>query len=184
MENPEDPSSILGTSTDALACFPAGQGIFTSGAPHRNSGCRRAKSPRSDRCNIGCMTEAIERVIADLQRYTEAGERLAQQLHQLAVLNAEDVERLRAGMSLTDSCEITNSSDRSRGLTRIMAEFEESRRVIRASTVLGLLDEGRTTSEIGQVFGVSRQLANRLVKDARALYGEPSGAPSEQAEPV
>jgi len=28
MEKPEDPSSILGTSTDALACFPAGQGIF------------------------------------------------------------------------------------------------------------------------------------------------------------
>ena len=130
------------------------------------------------------MTEAIERVIADLQRYSEAGQRLADQLHELARLNAEDVERLRTGVSMTESCELTNSSGRSRGLTRIMAEFEESRRVIRASTVLGLLEEGRTTSEIGQVFGVSRQLANRLVKDARALYGDPSQAPTEQAEPV
>jgi len=129
------------------------------------------------------MTEAIERVIVDLQRYSEAGQRLAEQLHQLARLNAEDVERLRAGVSMTEACQLTNSSDRSRGLTRIMAEFEESRRVIRASTVLGLLEEGRTTSEIGQVFGVSRQLANRLVKDARALYGDPAGAPMEQTEP-
>ena len=169
--------------TDALACFPAGQGIFTSGAWRRYTGCKRTKSPRSDRCNIRCMTEAIERVIVDLQRYSEAGQRLAEQLHQLARLNAEDVERLRAGVSMTEACQLTNSSDRSRGLTRIMAEFEESRRVIRASTVIGLLEEGRTTSEIGQVFGVSRQLANRLVKDARALYGDPAGAPMEQTEP-
>jgi hypothetical protein len=130
------------------------------------------------------MDEAIERVIADVQRYTEAGERLAERLHQQAVWNAEDIERLRSGVSMSESCQTTNSADRSRALTRIMAEFEESRRVIRASSVLGLLEEGRTTSEIGQVFGVSRQLANRLVKDARTLYGNPSRAPTEQAEPV
>ena len=57
-------------------------------------------------------------------------------------------------------------------MTRLLAEFEESRRAIRSSTVLGLLEEGLTITEIGDVFGVSRQLANRLVKDARTMYGE------------
>lgn len=118
------------------------------------------------------MDDAIERVIADVRRYSEAGERLAERLHQHTRWNEEDIERLRAGTSLTESCHATGSAQRSRDLTRILAEFEESRRAIRSSTVLALLDEGMTISEIAQVFGVSRQLGNRLVKDARMTYGE------------
>jgi hypothetical protein len=117
------------------------------------------------------MSEAIDRVIADVNRYSEAGERLAARLHQHTAWNNEDIERLRSGMSVTESCRVTGSADRSRTLTRIMAEFEESRRAIRSSTVLALIEEGMTISEIGVVFGVSRQLANRLVRDARATIG-------------
>ena len=120
------------------------------------------------------MDEAVERVIADVHRYTEAGERLAARLHEHSRWNEADIERLRSGMTLTESCNHTASADRSRNLTRIMAEFEEARRAIRASSVLLLLDEGRTISEIGTIFGVSRQLANRLVRDARLHYGETS----------
>jgi len=122
------------------------------------------------------VDDAIARVIADVQRYAAAGERLAERLHQHTRLSDDDIERLRAGASLTESCGATDTAQRSRDLTRIMAEFEESRRAIRSSTVLALLDEGMTISEIGQVFGVSRQLANRLVRDARVLYGDtPAG---------
>jgi hypothetical protein len=125
------------------------------------------------------MSDAIERVIADVHRYTEAGERLAARLHQHSAWNAEDIERLRSGMTLTESCQATNSAERSRNLTRILAEFEESRRAIRASSVLALLDERMSITEISVVFGVSRQLANRLVKDARAMYAElPAGEPA------
>ncbi len=118
------------------------------------------------------MHDAIERVIADVQRYSDAGERLAEHLHAQSQWNGNDIASLRSGVSLTESCRITDSADRSRTMTRLLAEFEESRRAIRSSTVLGLLDEGRTVTEIGRVFGVSRQLANRLVNDARAMYGE------------
>ena len=118
------------------------------------------------------MDDAIERVIADVRRYTEAGERLAERLHQHSRWNEEDIERLRSGASLRESCRATDSAQRSRDLTRILAEFEESRRAIRASTVLALLEEGMTINEIAQVFGVSRQLANRLVKDARMAVGQ------------
>ena len=49
-----------------------------------------------------------------------------------------------------------------------MAEFEESRRAIRSSVVAAALAEGATVTEIGEIFGVSRQLANRFVKELRA----------------
>ena len=118
------------------------------------------------------MNDAIERVIADAQRYSDAGERLAEHLLQQSRWSLGDVERLRSGVPLRESCQCTDSADRSRTMTRLLAEFEESRRAIRSSTVLGLLEEGLTITEIGQVFGVSRQLANRLVKVAWAMYGE------------
>ncbi|HEY5110453.1 MAG TPA: hypothetical protein VII96_12675 [Acidimicrobiales bacterium] len=120
------------------------------------------------------MSGAIERIIADVQRYSVACERLAERLLEQSQWNLDDVERLRSGVSLIESCRETGSADRSRSMTRLLAEFEESRRAIRSATVLGLLEGGLSITEIGQVFGVSRQLANRLVKDARAMYGEAS----------
>ena len=120
------------------------------------------------------MSDAIERVIDDVQRYSEAGERLAEHLIRQSTWSADDIARLRSGVSLLDSCQSTDSADRSRTMTRLLAEFEESRRAIRSSSVLGLLDEGLTVSEIGRIFGVSRQLANRLVKGARARIDETS----------
>ena len=107
--------------------------------PHHgfgNTSCTLWRNCRSDPRNICCVDDAIERVIADVRRYTEAGERLAERLHQHTRWNEEDIERLRTGTSLTESCQVTGSAQRSRDLTRILAEFEESRRVIRSSTVM------------------------------------------------
>ena len=114
------------------------------------------------------MDEAIERVIADVYHYTEAGERLIERLQTQSRWNLEDIERLRRGASLLSAIEATDSADRSRGLTRIMAEFEESRRAIRSSVVAAALAEGATVTQISEIFGVSRQLANRFVKDCRS----------------
>jgi len=113
------------------------------------------------------MDEAIERVIGDVYHYTEAGERLIERLQLQNRWNLEDIERLRTGVSLTSAIEATDSASRSRDLTRIMAEFEESRRAIRSSVVAAALAEGATVTQISEIFGVSRQLANRFVKDCR-----------------
>lgn len=126
--------------------------------------------------NIAGVSEAIERVIGDVQRYSEAGERLAEHLVQQSAWSSDDIARLRSGVSLLESCQRTDSADRSRTMTRLLAEFEESRRAIRSSSVLGLIEEGLTVTEIAKVFGVSRQLANRLVKDARTKSGEAATA--------
>ena len=165
------PPSGVDTVPDALACFPAGRGIFSFPGQLRTIGytsCTVATNCRSHPRNMCCVPDNIDRVIVDIERFSEAAERLAERLLQQAAWSAEDIERLRAGMSLTETCGLTNSSDRSRTMTRDMAEFEASRRAIRSSTVLALLDEGTSVTGIGKVFGVSRQLANRLVKDARA----------------
>jgi len=122
------------------------------------------------------MNQSIERVIEHVERYTRAGDHLIERLQAQRAWNLEDIERLRNGITLARSCEDTRSAERSRSLTRILSEFEQSRREIRAAVVAAALQEGMTISEIADIFGVSRQLANRFVKDARAIV--------DQAEPV
>ena len=144
------------------------------GAEYDRRWLRRSHAVPTVPVGLGTMcsvSDAIERVIADSCRYSEAGEVLASRLHEQHRWSLDDIERLRSGVTLTESCRMADSASRSRELTRLLAEFEETRRVLRAATVLALLDEGMTVVEIGQVFGVSRQLANRLVKDAHAHYG-------------
>ena len=128
------------------------------------------------------MSDAIERVIGDVERYSEAGERLAARLLLQSQWNRDDIERLRSGVAIIESCRSTDSAARSRGLTQMLADFEQSRRSIQASVVLALLEDGTTIAEIGQVFGVSRQLANRLVKDAHNHY--PERSPVHQPSPT
>lgn len=123
------------------------------------------------------MEASIERVIEYIERYTAAGDRLAERLADLRTWNTEDIERLRSGVRITESTRVTGSAERSRSLTRLLDEFESSRRGIRAAVVAAALEEGMTITQIAEIFGVSRQLANRFVKEARALFDEP-GTPA------
>lgn len=171
------PRPGVDTVADALVCFPAGQGILMPAqelTQHRYTSCKSPEIRRKRLRNMCCVPGAIEQAIADIEGFAESAVHLADRLHRQAAWSAEDVERLRSGMSMADACVATNSAERSRTLTRALAEFEASRRAIRASTVLALLDEGMSITDIGKVFGVSRQLANRLVKDARALADDAS----------
>jgi hypothetical protein len=114
------------------------------------------------------MDEAIERVIGDMYRFTEAGDRLIERMQVQSRWNLEDIDRLRTGFTIMASIDAGDSAARSRALTRVMAEFEESRRAIRSSVVAAALAEGASVTQISGIFGVSRQLANRFVKECRA----------------
>ena len=96
----------------------------------------------------------------------------------------EDAERLRNGTSLLENMAVGDSATRSRELTHLLEEFEESRRAIRCSVVAAVLEEGATMADIGRMFGVSRQLANRLVKESRARSAERDGSPSAEGAPA
>jgi hypothetical protein len=115
------------------------------------------------------MDPAIERVIEHIERYTAAGDRLAARLQAQRAWNIEDIQRLRDGATLSLATEQTKSAERSRDLTRILEEFEKSRREIRAAVVAAAIEEGMAIAEVADIFGVSRQLANRFVKEARHL---------------
>jgi hypothetical protein len=115
------------------------------------------------------MDEVTERHMEDIAAYTEAAERLIDRLQSQVAWNREAAQQIRNGVTLAESARASGSADRSRGLTRTLDEFEQSRRRIRASTSAVALAEGLSITEIAEIFGVSRQLANRFVKEARSL---------------
>lgn len=117
------------------------------------------------------MAEPIERVIEDVLRYRAATEQLIVGLRRQTGSSDDDVTLMRSGISMTDKMRRSGSSDLSRDLTRRLEEFEAVRRDVRTSVTAALLDEGRTTTEIAELFGVTRQLAGRLVSEARRTRG-------------
>ena len=131
---------------------------------------------RAVRCTHPCtcvypdsMDDSIERVIEDLEEYSRASQRLIDRLEVQNQWHLADIEALRQGIPLSESSDATRSAERSRDLTRILDEFEQSRRRIRASVTAAALAEGMSAVRIGEMFGVSRQLAGRLVREARDL---------------
>src|SRR3974390_1468975 len=108
------------------------------------------------------MDASIERVIEHIERYTRAGDHLIARLEAQRAWNLEATHRLRHGATIARSSRDTRSAERSRDLTRILSEFEHSRREIRTAVVAAALSEGMTISEIADIFGGSRQLANHM----------------------
>ncbi len=113
------------------------------------------------------MADAKERIIDDVQRYRVATEELVAGLRRHTENSAEDIALMRSGMTVADKMRRSSSAEQSRDLTRRLADFEAVRRDVRISVTAALLDEGLTTAEIGELFGVTRQLANRFAQEAR-----------------
>ena len=119
------------------------------------------------------MAEPIERVIQDVLRYREATTGLIEALQNQTDSSDEDITLMRSGITMADKMRRSKSSELSRTLTQRLEEFEAVRRDIRRAITIALLDEGLSAQEIGEMFGVSRQLASRFVNEAsRAAAGE------------
>lgn len=112
----------------------------------------------------------IEHVIDDVVRYREATERLIEGLRRQVGDSETDVAIMRSGITMAEKMALSDSAHSSRELTRLLAEFEAARRDIRVSVTAALLAEGLSTTEIGSSFGVTRQLANRFAREARARF--------------
>jgi len=112
------------------------------------------------------VREAIDQVIVDVQRYTEAGQALIDRVEMQNAWNTEDIASLRGGVTMTESMEAAASAERSREMTRVLGEFEAARRAVRKSVAAAMLEEGTTLTQLGDAFGVTRQLAGRFAKDA------------------
>jgi hypothetical protein len=114
------------------------------------------------------MADPIDRVITDVKRYREATNRLIAGLQNQVASSDDDIAVLEGGISMAEKMRNSNSAELSRDLTQRLHEFEAVRRDIRVSITAALLEEGLTAAEIGEAFGVTRQLANRFTKEARS----------------
>ena len=122
------------------------------------------------------MAEPHEQLVDDVRAYIRAGERLAEGVMALNGMNADALEDLQRGMSLTESVTRRDSAAWSRRVTELLDEFEAARRAVRASTTAVLLDEGRSLAEVARAFGVSHQLAGRFARPTRrGVDGAASG---------
>ena len=113
------------------------------------------------------MADPIEQVIADVMRYRVATNRLIEGLQNQVESSDLDIATLRSGITMADKMRRSGSAELSRDLTQRLEEFEAVRREIRVSITAALLAEGLSAAEIGETFGVTRQLANRFARDAR-----------------
>jgi hypothetical protein len=97
------------------------------------------------------MIEAAAKLRDDLQGHVEINRVVLDALEQVGGLAAA-LERVQAGhwrLTLTDS----------------LARYELLRRRARMSLVALGVEEGMTTSEVAEVWGISRQLAARYLRD-------------------
>jgi hypothetical protein len=113
----------------------------------------------------------MARVVEDIRRYRAATEQLIEGLRNQISSSDDDIAALEGGISMEEKMRRSGSSNLSRELTRRFDEFEAVRRDIRVSITAALLDDGLSAAEIGELFGVTRQLANRFARDARAAQG-------------
>jgi len=120
------------------------------------------------------MADAREQMVDDVRRYLAAGERLVAGISEFIAMNSEALQDLEVGMSLTDSFRYRDSAGWSRRVSSLLHEFEARRRETRSSVTVVLLEEGRSVTEVGRAFGVSHQLASRIVKGLPADTGEGS----------
>lgn len=113
---------------------------------------------------LDLVTDERDEMMADVRHYIRAGERLEAGLASYNAMNREALDDLLHGMGVAESCKRRDSATLSRHLTSLLADFEESRRRMRASASAALRAEGLTITQIGQVFGVSHQLAGRFAR--------------------
>jgi len=112
------------------------------------------------------MSDSKERFLEAVQLYIEAGEQLAGGIVAFNEMNRSGLADMQAGMSVTESFAIRDSAEWSRSVTSLLDAFESTRRMTRESAAEALMDEGRSTREIGTAFGTTRQWADRLVHKA------------------
>jgi len=112
------------------------------------------------------MVEPIDRVIVDVLRYREAMSGLIEAFRRQTSSSDEDVVLVQSGITMADKRRSSGFSDPSRALTQRLEEFEAVRRDVRLAVTTALVHEGLSAPEIGELFGVSRQLAGRFVNDA------------------
>ena len=113
------------------------------------------------------MKTAKNPFIVDVRNYIDAGQRLIDGVSTFNEMNADALEELEGGMTLTESFAIRDSAGWSRRVNSLLEDFEARRRQARESAEIALVEEGHNASSVADAFGTTRQWASRLLKAAQ-----------------
>ena len=123
------------------------------------------------------MAEARDRFLDDVRAYVGAGERLVEGVSAFVEMNRQALVDLEAGMPMSESFAKRDSATWSRMVSALLDEFEACRRAPRESAAAGLIEEGRSVTDVGRACGVSHQLASRFARSVRANGGDVADPP-------
>jgi hypothetical protein len=110
-----------------------------------------------------------ELAIRTVERTIESSVALRKHLVSTERTGRKMISALRRGVPISESVETTGASpaELRQSSHDLIAEYEHCRHEMRAAFLLPSLDEGLSIGDIGRALGISRQLASRLVKEAR-----------------
>jgi hypothetical protein len=114
------------------------------------------------------MTER-ERAIESVERQLEVSAALRRHLLDAERTGRKIITALHSGVPVSEAVGASGRSaaDLRRSTNSVFDEYERARHQMRMAFILPSLDEGLSTADIGRALGVSRQLASRLVQDAK-----------------
>ena len=110
-----------------------------------------------------------ERAIASVERTLEASAALREHLLEMELTGRRMISAIERGVPITEAVEAAGSSAAEvRSSTKeLLDNYESARHEMRAAFILPSVEGGMTIGELGRTLGVSRQLASRLVQEAR-----------------
>jgi hypothetical protein len=93
---------------------------------------------------------------------------LEQCLQETKVSYGVVLERLVAGTAVAGALDDAHAAQTRQTLTAALDEFEQHRHRSRLSLIAAGIEEGMTINAVSRAWGISRQLASRDAKEARA----------------
>jgi hypothetical protein len=110
-----------------------------------------------------------ERAIESVERTLEASAALRKHLLENERTGRRMISAIRRGVPISEAVEASGScaADLRRSTKDVLDDYESARHVMRAAFILPTVDGGTSIGEIGRTLGISRQLASRLVQEAR-----------------
>jgi hypothetical protein len=113
------------------------------------------------------MSAERDALIASLEQVNDALDSMARTLQESKSNTSVIIEKLDAGESLSGA--LGRLPEQIAKLTGDAKELEVARHRARASAFALGLSEGLSIGELGRLFGISRQLAQRFAKEAREV---------------
>lgn len=147
-------SATLTTFTDVTPIIESGDDATRSGRGDGDTGTLMFDRRR--------LEHAIEQFDGALARMSDTLENERQSMRTVRL-------GLDAGLGLSASLDEDGISAERDNLTTAIVDLEGARRAIRVQMFRALMSEGKSIGEIARIWGISRQLASRILRDARDL---------------